>query len=116
MSGVSDNKSAAYQLGYSDGAVAERAAWVKLYTEDMEKVQKKDYELIAQALKVTRPYAGGNQKHTVAYRQWIRTVNALITELQQDNPQFNQWIFLKECGAISTEQMNKFAKLAGVLK
>ena len=116
MSKISDARHA----GYNMGVAAERDAWAKMFWVDVmkeaKKVQKKDYELIAGALKATRPNVEANKKYSSAYKQWIKMVNAVIAVLQEDNKAFDQMKFMVACGAVHGESMKKFVKLAGVLK
>lgn len=52
---------------------------------------KKDYELIARAIKGTLP--ASVDRHTV-----LCVVNDLAIELRKDNPKFDRAIFMKACG------------------
>lgn len=54
---------------------------------------KKDYELIADALKMTKP----SELQEVVY-QWEMDVNAIMEVLAQDNGKFNPSRFLTACG------------------
>ena len=55
---------------------------------------KKDYELIAEAIKTSRKVTQGESVLvSVAH-----LANTLATDLEIENPRFNREIFLKACG------------------
>jgi len=64
---------------------------------------RKDYQLIAKAIKESREYfakeyAGDNMRDNVTQLALGNLHNKLIDALQQDNPRFNSAIFEKACG------------------
>lgn len=54
---------------------------------------RKDYRLIANALKAVRPGFSEKEKFT----QWSMCVEMLAIDLLQDNPRFDKYLFRKTC-------------------
>lgn len=54
---------------------------------------RKDYQLIARALRAVRPMFNDKEKHI----QWSMCVEMLAIELLQENPRFDKHIFRKAC-------------------
>lgn len=61
-------------------------------------MSRKDYVLIAEALKQTKPPID-----TVLHAQWYNTVHAITTRLQADNSRFNTLVFLKASGVTAAD-------------
>lgn len=63
---------------------------------------KKDYKLIAGALRSSRPLIGGTvYKRTQLAKQWESDVVEIAKVLANANPRFNYDKFCKECGLYS---------------
>jgi hypothetical protein len=62
-------------------------------------MSKQDYELIAQALKESKPKITTTFNHleVTPYEQWRVTVIALVARLKQQNPRFREAQFLQAC-------------------
>lgn len=56
---------------------------------------RKDYELLASALRSTKPDEKQNVKFSL---QWSGDVAAIANALEADNPRFNRARFLAACG------------------
>jgi hypothetical protein len=60
---------------------------------------KKDYILLAEALKSSKPEnLGSFSMKSAEIVQWETTLKVLTKALQQDNPRFNEKTFLEACG------------------
>ena len=71
-------------------------------------MRKKDYELIANTLRYTRPVGD------VLVDHWQYTCLSFADELQSDNPRFDRNKFLKACGVITgptDEEMAEFKQI-----
>lgn len=63
-------------------------------------MSRKEFELIARALKETQPGKETelSRVHSSVHGQWCVTTLRLAMELKTTNPQFNQERFLRACG------------------
>jgi hypothetical protein len=69
-------------------------------------MSKKDYILLAQAMKDSKPSKSGLAETQIKYKlvesasdkQWNNDVISLSDSLAQDNPRFNRAKFLQACG------------------
>ena len=63
-------------------------------------MQRKDYELLAQALMCTKPphaVAMEDAEYIARVSQWIEDVMGLADAMAYHNPRFNRFLFLRAC-------------------
>lgn len=58
---------------------------------------KKGFEMVAKALHGEKP-VGDNLSVTEMTRQWKRDVKAIASALIDENPRFDYWQFVQQCG------------------
>jgi hypothetical protein len=66
-------------------------------------MSKKDYELIARALKDSKPQSklNANYQDNVYFERmvvWESVINKVAAEMENENPRFNRAKFLQACG------------------
>ena len=61
-------------------------------------MSKKDYQLIAQALKDSKPVKVNEQYNNDEIQTWMNCTEKLTNMLAQNNPSFNRAKFLTACG------------------
>ena len=63
---------------------------------------RKDYELMARALRLAKERALAQQHHaSIAHSAWCETVRTVADELAHDNPRFDYHLFLRNAGVES---------------
>jgi len=59
---------------------------------------KKDYELIAKAMRASLPVYGESEiEWQIKYNQWVLMVHDMMDYLVSENPRFNRDTFWKAC-------------------
>lgn len=70
-------------------------------------MSRKDFELIARAIRKTRPEGYGNASNVQLTRaqiyQWNGVVNELTDAFSADNPRFDRVKFMVDCGMFCEE-------------
>jgi hypothetical protein len=60
---------------------------------------RKDYTVLVGVLQVIEPCDTNEPRQQGAREQWVKTINALVRDLERDNPRFKTEWFLRAVGA-----------------